>query len=116
MSRHIEREKASLPVDVRRSKTSLLKLPISNRTGTSVEDGARKSNNWLDQWLCVGCAANWAPEVEFSPFRALSCRQMTVRMLSVCLKEGVRLFGGPLNRGFTVLNVLETENVLIKAL
>ena len=64
----------------------------------------------------VGCAANWAPEVEFSPFRALSCRQMTVRMLSVCLKEGVRLFGGPLNRGFTVLNVLETENVLIKAL
>jgi len=23
---------------------------ISNRTGTSVDDGARKSNNWLDQW------------------------------------------------------------------
>ena len=66
--------------------------------------------------LTNDCAANWAPEVEFSPFRALSCRQMTVRMLSVCLKEGVRLFGGPLNRGFTVLNVLETENVLIKAL
>ena len=21
-----------------------------NRTGTSVDDGARKSNNWLDQW------------------------------------------------------------------
>ena len=36
--------------------------------------------------------------------------------LSVRLKEGVRLFGGPLNRGFTVLNVLETENDLIKAL
>ena len=27
-SRRIKREKASLPVDVRRSKTSLLKLPI----------------------------------------------------------------------------------------
>ena len=28
-SRHIKREKAPLPVDVRRSKTSLLELPIS---------------------------------------------------------------------------------------
>ena len=27
-SRHVKRENASLPVDVRRSKTSLLKLPI----------------------------------------------------------------------------------------
>ena len=42
--------KSPLPVDVRRSKRSLLKLP-NNRTGTSVDDGARKSNNWLDQWL-----------------------------------------------------------------
>ena len=24
---------------------------FSNRTGTSVDDGARKSNNWLNQWL-----------------------------------------------------------------
>ena len=39
--------------------------------GTSVDDGMRKSNNWLDQWQ------NWAPEVEFSPFHALSCRQLT---------------------------------------
>ena len=31
-------------------------------------DCARKSNNWLDQY--------WAPEVDFSPFRALSRRQM----------------------------------------
>ena len=23
---------------------------FSNRTGTSVDDGARNSNNWLDQW------------------------------------------------------------------
>ena len=23
---------------------------LANRTGTSVDDGARKSNNWLDQW------------------------------------------------------------------
>jgi len=23
---------------------------FSNRAGTSVDDGARKSNNWLDQW------------------------------------------------------------------
>ena len=28
-SRHVKRENTSLPVDVRRSKTSLLKLPIS---------------------------------------------------------------------------------------
>ena len=28
-SRHLKREKGSLPVDVRRSKTSLLKLPDS---------------------------------------------------------------------------------------
>ena len=27
--------------------------------------------------LTNGRVANWAPEVEFSPFRALSCRQMT---------------------------------------
>ena len=31
VSRRIKREKASLPVDVRRSKTSLLKLPIMLR-------------------------------------------------------------------------------------
>ena len=31
VSRHIKREKVSLPVDVRRSKTSLLKLPINWR-------------------------------------------------------------------------------------
>ena len=29
-SRHVKRENTSLPVDVRRSKTSLLKLPIKN--------------------------------------------------------------------------------------
>ena len=45
---------------------------FSNRTGTSVDDGARKSNDCLTN----GWAANWAPEVEFSPFRALSRRQM----------------------------------------
>ena len=31
---------------------------FSNRTGTSVDDGARKSNNWLDQWQS-GRAASW---------------------------------------------------------
>ena len=25
-------------------------LLFSNRTGTSVDNGARKSNNWLDRW------------------------------------------------------------------
>ena len=25
-------------------------LLFSNRTGTSVDNGVRKSNNWLDQW------------------------------------------------------------------
>ena len=46
---------------------------LSNRTGTSVDDGARKSNNWLDQWL----SDKWTPEVEFISFRAHSRRQMT---------------------------------------
>ena len=32
-SRHITREKSSLPVDVRRSKTSLLKLPVNKGVG-----------------------------------------------------------------------------------
>ena len=32
------------------SPSSLLKLPGWFRTGTSVDDGARKSKNWLDQW------------------------------------------------------------------
>ena len=31
--------------------------------GTSVDDGARKSNNWLDQWY----SGKLALEVEFSP-------------------------------------------------
>ena len=35
MSRSIKREKASLPVDVRRSKTSLLKLPIGDESEKS---------------------------------------------------------------------------------
>ena len=30
-SRHVKRENTSLPIDVRRSKTSLLKLPIKSR-------------------------------------------------------------------------------------
>ena len=42
------------------------------RTGTSIDDGARKSNNWLDQLH----SANGAPGVEFGPYRALSRRQM----------------------------------------
>ena len=33
-SRHVKRENTSLPVDVRRSKTSLLKLPISKKFST----------------------------------------------------------------------------------
>ena len=37
-SRHVKRENTSLPVDVRRSKTSLLKLPI---------DGGEKRNRQL---------------------------------------------------------------------
>ena len=33
------------------SPSSLLKFPGWFRTGTSVDDSARKSNHWLDQWL-----------------------------------------------------------------
>ena len=45
---------------------------LSNRTGTWLYDGARKSNNWLDQMQSgksgTGCGV--------SPFRPLSCRQL----------------------------------------
>ena len=44
-SRHVKRENTSLPVDVRRSKTSLLKLPIVVSRDTS-----RKNFN-LGHWL-----------------------------------------------------------------
>ena len=77
-SRDIRREKDSLPVDVRHLTRCLARTLyketwscnafinincnssralwllirwFSNRTGTSVDDGARKSNNWLDRWL-----------------------------------------------------------------
>ena len=72
--RHIRSENDSLPVDERRlscclaQETSpcnvfintncnssralwLLVGWFSYRTGTSVDDGVRKSTNWLDQWL-----------------------------------------------------------------
>ena len=41
---------------------------FSNRMGMSVDNGARKSNNWLDQCRVT----NWATEVVLSPFRVLS--------------------------------------------
>ena len=44
-----------------------------NRTGTSVDDCARKSNNWIDQWH----SGKLGTKVEFSPFQALTRRQMT---------------------------------------
>ena len=30
--------------------TAMIIGSFSNRTGTSVDNGARKSNSWLDQW------------------------------------------------------------------
>ena len=44
----------------------------SKRMGTSVDDGMCKSKNLLHQWQ----STNWAPEVAYSPFRALSGRQL----------------------------------------
>ena len=46
---------------------------FSNRTGTSVDNGARKSNNWLDQWQ----SGKLGTGSLFSPFRVLSRRQLT---------------------------------------
>ena len=45
---------------------------LSNRTGTSLDDGARKSNNWLDQ-MQRGKSGTGSC---VSPFRPLSCRQL----------------------------------------
>ena len=42
VSRRIKREKASLPVDVRRSKTSLLKLPNTVRDDADDNDNVKK--------------------------------------------------------------------------
>ena len=47
---------------------------FSNRTGASIDDGEHKSNNRLYQRRV---AINWAPEVTFSPFRKVSCCQLT---------------------------------------
>ena len=46
---------------------------FSNRTGTSVDDGARNQTTSLTN----GRVPNWVAEVEFSPFRALSRSQIT---------------------------------------
>ena len=52
---------------------------FSNRTGTSVDDGARKSNNWLDQWQSGKLAA----KVTFSPFpRAFPSCDVPVLLLN----------------------------------
>ena len=40
-SRHINREKGSLPIDVRRSKTSLLKIPITWQTALTDSNNSR---------------------------------------------------------------------------
>ena len=54
----------------------------SNRTGTSVDDSGRKSNNWLDQWhsgkLGTGSRVSkiMFHLLEFSPYRALSRRSL----------------------------------------
>ena len=44
---------------------------------------------WTNQTtgLTNGRAANWAPEAEFSPFRALSLRQMTPNLAAVTSSE-----------------------------
>ena len=49
-SRCFKMKKTSLPVDVHRSKPPLLNKRLIYRAGTSVEEGALKSNNCLDQW------------------------------------------------------------------
>ena len=46
---------------------------FSNRTGTSVEDGARKSNNWLHQWQ----SSKLGTGSQVLSFRPFSRRQMT---------------------------------------
>ena len=48
-SRHITREKSSLPVNVRCSKTSLLKLPIAR-------PGGHARGEWTSSLACLPCA------------------------------------------------------------
>ena len=67
---------------------------FSNRMGTSVDDCVSKSNSWIDQWQP---AANWVPEVEFSPFRALTRRQMTFPSccwISLLFRDGTAILHG----------------------
>ena len=42
--------------------------------------------------LTNGTAANWAPEVEFSPYRALSIRQMTFPFVPVLFLKSAYYF------------------------
>ena len=46
---------------------------FSNTTGTSVNDGTRKLNIWLDQWQ----SGKLGIRSRVSPFRAFSRRQLT---------------------------------------
>ena len=53
----LKQQKGALNLPARSSlKTPSLRARslgwFSNRSGMSVDDGARKSNNWLDQWQC----------------------------------------------------------------
>ena len=53
-SRLIKREKGSLPVDVRRSKTSLLKLPSNEEEGAKEELTTK-----ISQVICDVTAGAW---------------------------------------------------------
>ena len=66
-SRHVKRENTSLPVDVRRSKTSLLKLPTSQGGAGRKKKKARGARALLDLTWPAFCGTSWQRFVLRSP-------------------------------------------------
>ena len=66
-SRHIKREKASVPVNVRRSKTSLLKFPNTER--------GRLGSSFIQEWPTLSEQAVFLRHEAFSLFICLDANK-----------------------------------------
>ena len=86
-SRHVKRENTSLPVDVRRSKTSLLKLPISLR-------GRRTPsiNFWSKSKSLVSGFPTNQCEIEYSQNGVRDETSASFSEFSYWSKQNLRLF------------------------
>ena len=65
--------KVRLPTHDTQHSIDLPATFVANRTGTSIDDGARKSNSWLDQWQ----SGKLGTGSRVCALRAVSRRQLT---------------------------------------